>query len=209
MAREAAGKAFSSLLERLFLQGSQRAIQVVKESVIFCGTARTDAKVELLGMWREILQAVSTQLGEKSLQDVVVTTCGYLWGQPHDLAEATESHALSDAIFSLLALALRVNEDAVFLTEQDLVLCCQAIWVALSYKGFAEHLEKVYSALCSLVKAHGDASMKCLRLALLKPTTPCAIHSSAQAVVETLYEASHTYNRKRFRTAAKSLQRLS
>ena len=167
-----------------------------------------DAKIELLGMWREVLQAVSAQLGAQALQEVVFATCGYLWGQPHDLAKAADSPSLSSAIFTLLAVALHINEEVRFLTEQHSVLCCQALWVALSHKAFAEHLEKIYSAVRSLVKAYGHATIKCLRLALKKPTTPLVVVDRAQAVVETLCEAANNSNKKRFRTAAKSLQRL-
>ena len=205
---ESDDSSFSSSLETLFAQGSPRAIQVIQVSAESGEDMCRDAKIELLGMWREVLQAVSAQLGAQALQEVVFATCGYLLGQPHDLAKATDSPSLSNAIFALLAVALHINEEVRFLTEQHSVLCCQALWVALSHKAFAEHLEKIYSAIRSLVKAYGHTTIKCLRLALKKPTTPLVVVDRAQAVVETLCEAANNSNKKRFRTAAKSLQRL-
>ena len=138
--------AFSSSLQKLFEQGSLRAIQAIQAPGLESDMTSTQAKVELLTMWREIFQTAPTQLGAQALHDVTLTTCGLLWGQPSNLATAAASPSLSSAIFTLLALALQINENARFLVEQSVLPCSKAVWVALSYKvGFADHLAGVGS----------------------------------------------------------------
>ena len=202
--------AFSSL-QKLFEQGSLRAIQAIQAPGLELDVTSTQAKVELLTMWREIFQIAPTQLGAQALHDVTLFTCGLLWGQPSNLATAAASPSLANAIFTLLALALQINENARFLVEQSVLPCSKAVWVALSYKGgFAEHLDKVYSAVRSLVRAYGTQTLvKILRLALREATTPPPVVASASAVVDVLCEAAGQDNKKRFRTAAKSIKRVN
>ena len=59
----------------------------------------------------KIFQIAPTQLRHK-LHDVTLFTCGLLWGQPSNLATAAASPSLANAIFTLLALALQINENA-------------------------------------------------------------------------------------------------